>query len=157
MTRHLARLDTLARDREYSSIEQIHAIIDLAEGKTDSAIFHGRASERKADGLPSPNCVSCVPLLTGMAFDRAGEPDSARKYLVQYVGAIDMTRSGIDRYELAPTLYRLGELYESAHDTTHAVEYYDRFADLWKNADADLQPRVAEARSRVEQLERARR
>jgi len=156
MTRHLARLDTLARDREYSSIEQIHAIIDLAEGKTDSAIFHARAGERKADGLPSPNCVSCVPLLTGMAFDRAGEPDSARKYLVQYVGAIDMTRSGIDRYELAPTLYRLGELYESAHDTTHAVEYYDRFADLWKNADADLQPRVAEARSRVEQLERAR-
>ena len=33
-----------------------------------------------------------------------------------------------------------------------AAEHYRAFIDLWKNADAELQPRVAEARRRVAKL-----
>ena len=66
------------------------------------------------------------------------------------------THSGVDRYYLAPTLFRLGELYEST-DKKLATEYYGRFVDLWAKADAELQPRVADARTRIERLNRASR
>jgi hypothetical protein len=53
-------------------------------------------------------------------------------------------RAGIQR--------RLGELYEAKGDTAKAVEQYRAFIDLWKNADPELQPRVAEVRRRLAQL-----
>ena len=46
-------------------------------------------------------------------------------------------RAFVDRFYLAPTLFRLGELYESANDTKRATEYYGRFVDLWRNADPE--------------------
>lgn len=66
-------------------------------------------------------------------------------------------RWGVDRIYLGPTLFRLGELYEQANDAPHAAEYYGRFVDLWANADPDLEPRVAEARARIAQLDRVKR
>jgi len=33
-----------------------------------------------------------------------------------------------------------------------AVEYYGQFTELWKDADAGLQPRVREARDRIARL-----
>ena len=36
-------------------------------------------------------------------------------------------------------------------DRTKALEYYGRFVDLWKDADAELQPRVADVRKRINQ------
>jgi len=53
---------------------------------------------------------------------------------------------------LAPTTFHLGELYEARGDTVKAVKYYGEFAELWKSADAKLQPRVTEARSRIARL-----
>jgi len=47
---------------------------------------------------------------------------------------------------------RLGQLYESMGNTDKAVENYRAFIDLWKNADPELQPRVAEARRRLVKL-----
>ena len=47
---------------------------------------------------------------------------------------------------------RLGSLYEERGDSEKAVEYYNRFVDLWAEADAELQPRVAEIRDRIVNL-----
>jgi hypothetical protein len=47
---------------------------------------------------------------------------------------------------------RLGELYEAKGDTANAVAHYRAFVELWKNADPELQPRVAEVKRRVEAL-----
>jgi tetratricopeptide (TPR) repeat protein len=93
--------------------------------------------------------------MIGLAFDRGGHSDSARVYLTKYVEMNGNGRFYPDRFYLAPSLYRLGELYESAGDTKHATEYYGRFVDFWKNADPDLQPRVVEARKRIERMNRA--
>jgi tetratricopeptide (TPR) repeat protein len=53
---------------------------------------------------------------------------------------------------LAGTYKRLGELYEQQGNARKALEYYDKFVALWKNADPDLQPRVADVRRRIARL-----
>ena len=47
---------------------------------------------------------------------------------------------------------RLGQLYEAKGDTIRAVEHYHKFIELWKDADAVLQPRVKAARDRLYRL-----
>jgi tetratricopeptide (TPR) repeat protein len=151
------RLDALGRRREAVVLNRVRGDIARVEGKTDSAIVYLRRGDAEADGLPSVNCMVCTPFLLGTVFDRAGQADSARTYFTQYVEMNGSGRTFIDRYWLAPTLFRLGELYENAGDVRHATEYYGRFVDLWKNADPELQPRVTEARGRIDRLNRANR
>ena len=49
-------------------------------------------------------------------------------------------------------LFRLAELYERRGARADAARYYLRFAELWKDADPGLQPRVALARRRAAAL-----
>ena len=156
MSQHEARLDTLGRRQDAVFLARTRGTIALAEGKADSAVAYFRRGDMEADGLPSSSCTVCTPLFIGLGFDRGGQADSARTYLRQYVEMSGTSHSGVDRFYLAPALFRLGELYESA-DKKLATEYYGRFVDLWANADPDLQPRVAEARKRIDRLNRSSR
>jgi tetratricopeptide (TPR) repeat protein len=149
------RQDALARRQASAFAARVRGAIALAEGKSDSAVAYFRRGDTDADGLPTHGCTVCMPLLAGEAFDRGGHADSARVYLTRYVEMAGTGRTPIDRYWLAPTLYRLGELYENVGDVRHATEYYGRFVDLWKNADPELQPRVTEARGRITRMNRA--
>jgi tetratricopeptide (TPR) repeat protein/tRNA A-37 threonylcarbamoyl transferase component Bud32 len=155
MNARAARIDSLTRRQEAVLFARLGGFIALAEGKPDSAIALFRRGDADADGLPSRNCTACTPLLIGLAFDRADRSDSARVYLTEYAEMAGTGRIFIDRYYLAPALFRLGELNESAGDAKSATEYYGRFVDLWQNADPELQPRVAEARRRIDQLNRS--
>ncbi len=47
---------------------------------------------------------------------------------------------------------RLGQLYEAKGNPDRAAEHYRRFIELWKNADPEFQPRVADARRRLAKL-----
>jgi hypothetical protein len=136
---------------------RIYGFIAYAEGKTDSAVAWFRRGDSEADGLPTSDCTVCTPLELGLAFDRGKQADSARIYLTQYVEMTGTGRNGVDRFDLAPALFRLGELYENAGDVKRATEYYGRFVDLWAKADPDLQPRVADARARIERINRTKR
>ncbi len=151
-----ATLDTLARRQDYVSLARARGMIAMADGKIDSAVANLRRGDSEADGLPTGKCRSCTPLFLGMAFDRGGEPDSARLYLTSYVTMRDGAHINIDPVYLGPTLLRLGQLYAQAGDTTRAISYYGRFIELWKNADPDLQPRVADARKAMAELVRAK-
>ncbi len=135
---------------------RVRGAIALAERKTDSALAYFHQGDLEADGLPTSNCAACTPYLLGIAWDQGGHPDSARKYLTEFVGMPSGGHYNIDPAVLGSTLFRLGQLYENAADTKHALEYYGRFVDLWKNADPDLQPRVTEARARMAALNRAK-
>ena len=52
---------------------------------------------------------------------------------------------------------RLGELYAARGDVSKAYANYAAFVDLWKNADPELQPKVAEVRARIARLRAAER
>jgi tetratricopeptide (TPR) repeat protein len=157
MSQHQARLDSLTRRQEWVFEARVRAEIARAEGKIDSAVAWYRRGDNEADGLPTSNCTVCTPLWIGLAFDGGGKADSARVYLTQYAEMTGTGRNGVDPVYLGPALFRLGELYENAKDATRATEYYGRFVDLWAKADPELQPRVADARKRIEQLNRSKR
>jgi serine/threonine-protein kinase len=86
------------------------------------------------------------------AYDAAAQPDSAIALFERYLASRAFDRIGTDQWRLAPALRRLGELYEARNDRARAREYYARFVELWRDADADLQPQVSEAKRRLAEL-----
>ena len=98
-------------------------------------------------------CRSCGLFELASLYDHQGQLDSAQ---VVYERLIDTPTAvghlAADRYALAPTYKRLGELYEAKGDRKRAADYYGRFVELWKNADAELQPGVREVRGRLARL-----
>ncbi len=46
-------------------------------------------------------------------------------------------------------MLRLAQLYEGRGDTDEAIEYYNRFVELWQDADPVLQPIVEDVRGRI--------
>ena len=101
-------------------------------------------------------CPLCEHSDMALAFDRAGQPDSAIARYRRYVDTPLVFRIYTDQQRLAHALRRLGELYEEAGDTESALLYYAQFVELWENADAELQPQVDEVRAKVQALVEAR-
>jgi eukaryotic-like serine/threonine-protein kinase len=86
----------------------------------------------------------------GRAHDLAGRPDSAAAYYETF-----LTRPDAPDLESRwrPSVHRwLGEIYEAKGDAKRAIENYNRFVELWANADPELQPQVREVRTRLERL-----
>ncbi len=121
--------------------------IALAEGRIDEAIASYRAF------VASPrNCVRCGMDRLGQLYDRAGQRDSALAVYERGVTADDLMRPWAWTRTLAPTYRRLGELYEEDGNHERALQYYDLFVETWTSADDDLQPMVADVRSRMARL-----
>ncbi|HEY4320380.1 MAG TPA: protein kinase [Gemmatimonadales bacterium] len=156
LSQYEARLDTVGRRQMKVPLARARGAIAIAEGKTDSAVAWIWRGDSEADGLPTGNLPAATPFLLGTAYDRGNHPDSARKYLTAYVEMAGGKRLSLDPTALGPTLLRLGELYRDAGDTKRATDYYTRFIDLWKNADSDLQPRVAQARKELAEVLKAK-
>jgi hypothetical protein len=81
--------------------------------------------------------------------------DSARYWFERYLETPSWrpTEPRGDPQYLAGTYKRLGELYEARGDRQKAVSYYTKFVELWKNADPELQPKVAEVRRSLARLD----
>ena len=87
--------------------------------------------------------------LRARIWEAANQPDSAR---VAYERAVTRPSPGDQAFETAeiPVAYRrLGELYEEKGDRAKAAEWYQKFVDLWRNADPELQPVVADVKQRL--------
>ncbi len=57
-----------------------------------------------------------------------------------------------DQDWLAGSYKRLGELYEAAGDLPKAATNLEKFVELWKDADPELQPKVRDARTRLDRI-----
>ena len=128
-------------------------IIALAERRPHDAITEFRLGDTDVDGPVGP-CTICLDPTLGMAFEMAGRADSAIARYEHFVRTPMWGRysRALDGRWLGFTLRRLGALYEERGDAGKATEYYTRFVTLWKDADPDLQPRVAEVKRRLEAL-----
>ena len=51
----------------------------------------------------------------------------------------------------------LAQFYEARGNVDGAIDYYGRFADLWADADPELQPLVTEVRESIQRLTQERR
>jgi tetratricopeptide (TPR) repeat protein len=122
-----------------------HAWIAVAERNYPDAIrlFRGYADRR---------CPRCEESFVGYVFERMQQPDSAIAAYERYLSAPSVDRIFADAYDLGFVLERLGALYEQRNDRANAAKHYARFVSIWKNADAELQPRVAEAHRRLQLL-----
>ena len=119
------------------------------------ALAEGRAREAVTaftQGRNSPECPDCGAWEEGVAFERANLPDSALAAYQRAASRGTVYKPLGDAWGLAPSLKRLGELYEERGDRPRALEYYGRFAELWKDADPVLQPAVREVRARMAML-----
>jgi eukaryotic-like serine/threonine-protein kinase len=87
----------------------------------------------------------------GQAYDLAGKPDSAIMYLEQFVATPDPTLDETPSF-LAASYKRLGELYDAKGNKAKAIANFEKFVDLWKNAEPELQPKVREVQEKLKRL-----
>ena len=80
---------------------------------------------------------------------RAGQYEDA----LRWYSSLDNV-SMFDTPLLAPSLLRKAEIYERQGNKAEAIKAYQRFTELWRDADSELQPMVTQARERLQILQR---
>jgi tetratricopeptide (TPR) repeat protein len=123
------------------------AAIARAEGRLREAIDGYRAWYEE-----SGQCVICGLFELAATYDRTGNADSAVTIFERAVAAPALEKIHQEYRDLAKAYKRLGELYEERGEHQAAVEYYGKFVEVWKDADPELQPVVADVRARIAQL-----
>jgi eukaryotic-like serine/threonine-protein kinase len=166
-------VDVAAIYAQAGRVEQARRLLRECEAKVpattrrqvdDAGRAYGRVAEAEgrmreaADAYRDWNqrdgfCRTCGLFELASLYDRQGQQDSAQAV---YQRLIDTPTAvghlAADRYALAPSYKRLGELYEAKGDRKKAADYYNRFVELWKNADPELQAGVKEVRGRLARL-----
>ena len=141
-----ATTSTMSAVDAASSRHGMLSAIALAEHRYLDAAHEAEA----ADVGP---CTTCEAPMIALGYDLAEKPDSAIAWYSKYVNSKSiLNRFGNDGFFLAGSYKRLGELYEAKGDRVHAVRYYTKFVELWKDADPDLQPKVAEVKRKLARL-----
>ena len=152
--------DTTLRRAQQNLVWGVLGEIALAERRPLDALREFRRADTLPDG-PAPSfCHSCVHVQLARAFDLAAQPDSAIASFERYLALDSPNRlffAEADPTHVAGTHKRLGELYEQRGDSAKALEHFQRFVELWQDADPELQPRVEEVRRRMERLRRGER
>jgi tetratricopeptide (TPR) repeat protein len=143
--------DTIRRRMERPDSAYLDAWLAYADGRFSEAVAAFRRSYQLPDG-PLDECAICRDADVGRAFDRAGQADSAIAVFEHFVRTTYLGRSIQDGLNLPWITARLGELYEARGNTAKALENYQKFVALWKNADPELQPRVDVVRQKIAKL-----
>ena len=155
----MSRYDAAVRDTGIRRVqmpdkEYTEAVIAEAEHHWTEAAELFRKSDQLPDGPVLPRPEGRLLDLATM-FAKAGMADSSiasyEEYLRTPYGARE--RDGPDPGLRGPLTEALAREYDSKGDTANAVRLYRDLTVLWKNADPELQPRVAAARKRLAQLE----
>ncbi len=116
-------------------------MIELEEGNYPKAI----ESFEKAVSLDPYFFKSYLDSL-GLAYFQSGDLEKAK---IEYEKIITCPR-GIQRYDIdfVKSFYMLGKIFEQQGDKAKAIEHYEKFLDLWKDAD----PGIAEVDDAKERL-----
>ena len=145
--------DSALRNEQEPELHNTLAEIALAERRPMDAAAEFRKGDRRADG-PADGCEPCALTRLGRAYDQANMVDSTIAIYERYLAEPDILGS----FPLLGATYtagihkRLGELYEARGDREKALSHDLAFIALWKDADPELQPKVAEVRARAARL-----
>jgi tetratricopeptide (TPR) repeat protein len=143
--RRLAPVDSGPDLSQFGVRTALEAAFQLGRGRYEDAAARFREASAAAEG------PFWLPELA-LAYDRAGEKDSALAVYQRYLDNSYTYRIIFDAARLAPSLRRTAELYEARGDRPHALERYRQLADLWRNADPRLAREVAEVKRRIAEL-----
>jgi DNA-binding SARP family transcriptional activator/tetratricopeptide (TPR) repeat protein len=98
-------------------------------------------------------CTLCGLPELARALDAQGDVAGAIQTWERYLATPWLFRYEVDAYELGPALMRLIELYEAHGEQVKAQNTRTRLLALWHRADAELQPTIADVRTRVREPE----
>lgn len=134
----------------------LHARLAQGRGEVETALLHLSEASFLECGLIVLE-LQMVPLFMGPhdRFLRAeilemrGELEEALRWYAGvgqgYLDAVDMTY-------VAPSLRRRARILEELGRTEEALAHYQKFVGLWRDADPELRPQVAEAEERIAEL-----
>ncbi|MCJ7578295.1 MAG: tetratricopeptide repeat protein, partial [candidate division Zixibacteria bacterium] len=142
---------TLKKDIEEKNQTMIYAYwlalgtIELSKGNTNTAVTYLEKADKEAT---SP--LFHVRVFLGQAYLESGKIGEAVAELEKALSRYDAIRAGF------PTLavkayYLLGLAYEKSGWKAKAIEKYEEFLDIWRNADPGI-PEVQDAKERVKKL-----
>ena len=94
-------------------------------------------------------CTLCGLPELAQALDAQGDAAGATETWERYLATPWIFRYEIDAYVLGPALLRLLELHEARGDHLRAQAMRNRLLTLWRRGDAELQPVLADVRTRV--------
>jgi DNA-binding SARP family transcriptional activator/Tfp pilus assembly protein PilF/TolB-like protein len=126
---------------------------------TKGAIFlsEGHASEAEPllrEVADISWCALCSLPDLARAHDAKGDAAGAIEAYERYLLTPWFFRYEVDAYELGPALRRLAELYDARGEPSKALETRTRLLALWRRADAELQPVLADVRTRLTPADR---
>ncbi len=135
----------LSTDRAWEDARMAGQVA-LAKGQYQEAVSQlQRAGQRRT----APDVEESF--LIAMAFDRAGMRDSAITWFARAVSPAEAGDGNL-RFYGAAAERRLAELLDEKGDAAAAIQHYEKFATLWKDAEPARQPVVKAARERAAQL-----
>jgi tRNA A-37 threonylcarbamoyl transferase component Bud32/tetratricopeptide (TPR) repeat protein len=145
--------DTAMLRLQAADLHEALGEIALAANDPHTAIAEFRLGDVGYDGKPATECGPCASFNLARAFDVANMTDSTIAVYERFINTPYYERLlETDPLGLAGAHKRLGELYEAKGDATRAIAHDQKFVELWRNADADLQPNVAEVKRRLARL-----
>jgi tetratricopeptide (TPR) repeat protein len=147
MTEWYARVRTSPTFRDSSTSHRMGGLVALAEHRYADAAREFRASD-------AWECPSCAAAHEGRARQLAGDTTGAISAYERLLTIPFLDRGMLDAMYLPSVNERLAKLYDAKGERAKALEHFRAFIELWKDADPELQPRVAEARRRMAALER---
>jgi tetratricopeptide (TPR) repeat protein/tRNA A-37 threonylcarbamoyl transferase component Bud32 len=146
-----ALVEKAVNTKEARRVDHLLGTIELQHGQLDQAIDHlKKGVGRLAHEYEFPSDEQAFyfePL--AMAYYKSGDLEKAR---AEYLKITALT-SGRQRYGdiYARSFYMLGKIAEQKGEKAAARGYYQKFLDLWKDADPGL-PEVADAGKRLAAL-----
>jgi tetratricopeptide (TPR) repeat protein len=125
-------------------------MIELERNNFSKAIEY---SEKALSSLPfqssssDPHALFIAPL--ALAYYKAGDLEKARQ---EYEKITSLTTGRLSYGDIyAKSFYMLGRIYQEKGWEGKAIEHYEQFLELWKDADPGI-PEVEDARERLEKL-----
>jgi tetratricopeptide (TPR) repeat protein len=156
LTNNARRAQELVRDMEASGYPELGLAFrrDFDRARGWAALAAGAREEgleRLRQGVSGFACEPCGVGAMALAHDAAGSADSSLVYWERYLG-LTWGLPGLEAAHRPTALRRLGEIYEARGDRVRALEHYNAFVELWKEADPALQRVVSDVRARIARL-----